>query len=619
MRSEGNCRIDPRPLSAKEVVMLGLREILTERQKKQIFQSAIVLLEKIGYLCNHDETLGYFREAGCRIGRELDKPRKARRVLFTEEIVADALEKAPSGFAIYPTSPGYEKLEFLSGKSYFVSQGGDYVWDYRTHELRPARAHDHVAMSRLIDACDNIEGCFPAVYWFYDLVPQDQYDRYGIWDIFMSLECLHCGKPKFDVYSTATATEVPTFLRTWQLCAGGEDAFRAKPCGSLFIAPTSPFFLEGRIDPEDPWGHADSLVLMAKAGAPINIEPCGNLGMSGPVTVAGLVAQSIAEFLGMNVAIQSISPGNPVMMNDYTGSIDMATGQKQEVRPEANLVHLGLTEMTHYMGVPISTVNCSGSIEADAQVGWESMAIILSQYLAEHLGRSGGYAKEKGGHFCGDKEYGVLPVTLTVGGTFPIALGAGIAAENADKGQVVLSIFGEGAAQRGTLHECMNMASVWKLPLIWVCENNLYYITTHAEDSLAVEDVSEFAHSYAMPGVTVDGMDVMAVAEQVVKALERAREGQGPSLIECKTYRYREHGEFDIDTSYRTKEEVEAWNERDPILAFRKHLIEEGVAAEEELEALEKKIVEEVRAAAAWALENPFPDASEACTDQYAG
>jgi trimethylamine--corrinoid protein Co-methyltransferase len=396
MRSEGNCRIDSRPLSAKEVVMLGLREILTERQKKQIFQSAIVLLEKIGYLCNHDETLGYFREAGCRIGRELDKPRKARRVLFTEEIVADALEKAPSGFAIYPTSPGYEKLEFLSGKSYFVSQGGDYVWDYRTHELRPARAHDHVAMSRLIDACDNIEGCFPAVYWFYDLVPQDQYDRYGIWDIFMSLECLHCGKPKFDVYSTATATEVPTFLRTWQLCAGGEDAFRAKPCGSLFIAPTSPFFLEGRIDPEDPWGHADSLVLMAKAGAPINIEPCGNLGMSGPVTVAGLVAQSIAEFLGMNVAIQSISPGNPVMMNDYTGSIDMATGQKQEVRPEANLVHLGLTEMTHYMGVPISTVNCSGSIEADAQVGWESMAIILSQYLAgtDMIGSFGGLGSD---------------------------------------------------------------------------------------------------------------------------------------------------------------------------------------------------------------------------------
>jgi trimethylamine--corrinoid protein Co-methyltransferase len=118
--------------------------------------------------------------------------------------------------------------------------------------------------------------------------------------------------------------------------------------------------------------------------------------MSGPVTVAGLISQTIAEFLGLNVAVQAINPGNPVMMNDYTGSIDMSTGQKQEVRPEANLVHIGLTEMAHYLGFPISTVNCSGAVEADAQVGWESMAIILSQTLAgtDLIGSFGGLSTD---------------------------------------------------------------------------------------------------------------------------------------------------------------------------------------------------------------------------------
>jgi trimethylamine--corrinoid protein Co-methyltransferase len=376
--------------------MLRLKKVLSKKDKKKIYRSAITLLEKVGFLCNHAETLEYFRAAGCAIGPEQAKPRKARQVLFTGEIVADALEKAPTQFTLYPTSPGYEELVFSGDQSYFVSQGGDYVWDYRNGDLRPAETRDLVGMSRLIDACEHVGGCFPAVYWLYDLVPQDQYERYGVWDIFQPTQCLHCGKPKFDVYSTATATEVPTFLRTWQLCAGGEEAFREKPCGSLFVAPTSPLFIEGRLGPEDPWGQADSLVLMAGAGAPINIEPCGNLGISGPVTVAGLITQSIAEFLGLNVAVQAINPGNPVMLNDYTGSIDMSTGQKQEVRPEANLVHIGLTEMTHYLGVPISTVNCSGAVEADAQVGWESMAIILSQVLAgtDLIGSFGGLATD---------------------------------------------------------------------------------------------------------------------------------------------------------------------------------------------------------------------------------
>jgi len=122
--------------------MLKLQNVLSEADKMKIYQSAIKLLEEIGFLCNHAETLDYFREAGCKIGPELDKPRKARKVIFTEEIVAEALKKAPSQFTMYPTSPGYRELNFLSGEVYFVSQGGDNVWDYRTNELRPTRMED---------------------------------------------------------------------------------------------------------------------------------------------------------------------------------------------------------------------------------------------------------------------------------------------------------------------------------------------------------------------------------------------------------------------------------------------------------------------------------------------
>jgi pyruvate dehydrogenase E1 component alpha subunit len=239
-------------------------------------------------------------------------------------------------------------------------------------------------------------------------------------------------------------------------------------------------------------------------------------------------------------------------------------------------------------------------------------------FLAEHLGRAGGYAKGKGGHFCGDREHGLLPVTMTIGGSFPIATGAGIAAKNEGKGKVVVSLFGEGAAQRGTLHESMNMASVWNLPVVWVCENNQYFITTHAKDSLATGSVVDFASGYGMPGLTVDGMDALKVTETVMEAVERARDGGGPSLIECNTYRFREHGEFDIPTDYRTKDEVKEWRELDPIKLFRERLIGEGAASEGELDVIDGELDLEVKETTAWALASPEPHAEEAFTDLYA-
>jgi trimethylamine--corrinoid protein Co-methyltransferase len=362
--------------------MLHLRDILDESAKKRIYESAITLLEKQGFLCNHAETLEYFREVGCKIGAEQDKPKKARQVLFTEEIIAQALKLIPSEITLYPTAPGYRELKLLSGESFFEISGGDYVRDMHTHELRPGTMQDVVSTARLGDASKNIDLNGGAIYWMYDLIATDDYERYGVGQIAMPLMCLHSGKHASTVYVTATDTEIGDHIRTWQVCAGGEQAFRERPCGSQYLAATSPFYLGGKVDPDDPWGHADTLIVASKAGAVIHVEPCGLLGATSPVTAAGLITQSLAEFMGINVAIQAVNPGNPVVLNDYTGTFDMSTGQKQEAWPEALQVHLGLTEMAHYINVPIDCLCSSASLETDAQQGWENMGNFFPMILA---------------------------------------------------------------------------------------------------------------------------------------------------------------------------------------------------------------------------------------------
>jgi TPP-dependent pyruvate/acetoin dehydrogenase alpha subunit len=239
-------------------------------------------------------------------------------------------------------------------------------------------------------------------------------------------------------------------------------------------------------------------------------------------------------------------------------------------------------------------------------------------WMAETLARASGYGKGKG-RKAADRDVGVLPSGGTIGSVFPIAAGAGIAAKHADRGQVVVCLFGDGAAQRGTLHESMNMASVWKLPVIWVCENNLYYITTHVRDAMAVEDIAELAPSYDMPGVVVDGQDVTAVSQAVLEAIRRARKGGGPSLVECKTYRFREHGEFDIDAGYRPKVEVDCWRDRDPIELFRGRLLGEGSIGRVDLEGVDEEVDREVAKVVQWALEGPEPGVDEAFRGVFLG
>jgi TPP-dependent pyruvate/acetoin dehydrogenase alpha subunit len=232
-------------------------------------------------------------------------------------------------------------------------------------------------------------------------------------------------------------------------------------------------------------------------------------------------------------------------------------------------------------------------------------------WMAETLARVGGYGKGKC-RKAADRRVGVLPGGGTIGSAFPIAAGAGVAAKHAEKGQVVVCLFGDGAAQRGTLHESMNMASVWKLPVIWVCENNLYYITTHIKDAMALEHIADLAASYDMPGTVVDGQDILAVSTTVLWAIQRARTGEGPSLIECKTYRYREHGEFDIDPGYRPRGEIEEWRKRDPIEILRKRLLEEGSVAKMELDRVDQEVEREVDEVTEWALDSPEPGTEEA-------
>ena len=238
--------------------------------------------------------------------------------------------------------------------------------------------------------------------------------------------------------------------------------------------------------------------------------------------------------------------------------------------------------------------------------GYDSRA-----WLAGHLRRAAGInAAEL------RRRLHMLPQGGTIGSCFPKAAGAAMAAKRLDTGEVVVCLFGDGASQRGTLHECFNLAVVWKLPVVWVCENNLYSITTPVKKAVAAKDVADLARGYNMPGLAVDGQDVLGVAESAMLAIDRARRGDGPSLVECKSYRYREHGEGDIPTPYRTKDEVEAWMKHDPIALFRERLVTGSLVSRKELDAIDASVSAEVSGAAKWALEQPLPKPGVAL-DEY--
>jgi acetoin:2,6-dichlorophenolindophenol oxidoreductase subunit alpha len=238
--------------------------------------------------------------------------------------------------------------------------------------------------------------------------------------------------------------------------------------------------------------------------------------------------------------------------------------------------------------------------------------------MAELLGRRTGVNKGKGGSMhLADFSVGSLGETSIVGSGLPVAAGAGLGAKMLKNGRVSLCFFGDGASNEGTFHESLNLAAIWKLPVIFLCENNGYAITTAATYSVAVKDIARRADGYGIPGEVVDGQDVLAVHDVVSTAVARARKGDGPSLVEAKTYRYMDHAKGLPPMNYRTAEEIAFWKTRDPITLLRDKLLRGAAVSQIDIETLERQVRREVDAAVAFARESPEPDPREAYADVY--
>ena len=242
--------------------------------------------------------------------------------------------------------------------------------------------------------------------------------------------------------------------------------------------------------------------------------------------------------------------------------------------------------------------------------------------MAELLGKATGYCKGKGGSMhLADFDIGILGESGIVASALPVAVGAAMGSKMQNNDRVVISFFGDGASNQGACHEAMNLASIWKLPVIFLCENNQYAVTTSFKETVSTENVSDRAIAYNMPGVLVDGQDVMAMHEATVHAVQRARAGEGPTLLEAKTYRYEDHSEGlnrILREPYRTEEEIEFWRQRDPIDLHSKWLLENDVANQEEIDKVQTDVYEAIDGALQFARESPYPDEADLFTDLFA-
>jgi len=243
----------------------------------------------------------------------------------------------------------------------------------------------------------------------------------------------------------------------------------------------------------------------------------------------------------------------------------------------------------------------------------------FSKMFAELYGKATGYCRGKGGSMhISNMELGMLGANGIVGGGPPIAMGAAFSNKFRKTKQVAVAFFGDGASNEGSFHEAANMAAVFKLPCLFVCENNGYGEYTPQANHQAVVDVADRAAGYGMPGIVVDGMDVIAVYEAVEAALKRARAGEGPTLIECKTYRFYDHvGVRGMGLTYRTDEELETWKKRDAIIGFEARLLELGVVTQKSIVAIYAGVNAEIEEAIQFAEDSPFPEAHELLEDVY--
>jgi TPP-dependent pyruvate/acetoin dehydrogenase alpha subunit len=243
----------------------------------------------------------------------------------------------------------------------------------------------------------------------------------------------------------------------------------------------------------------------------------------------------------------------------------------------------------------------------------------LGPLMAELVGKATGVCKGKGGSLhLADYEVGSLGESGITGSSIPIAVGASLSAQVLGEKRVAITFFGDGTANQGVLYESMNLASAYKLPVIFLCENNFYALSTPSH-TVTGGRIVDRASGFGMPGVRVEnGQDVIAVYNAVREAADRARRGEGPSLVEVMTYRFREHSEgLRINVDYRNAEEKALWMSRDPIILFRELLIEKGIATADEMDAIDAEIEQEVEDCATFALESPDPDVSVAFEHLY--
>jgi pyruvate dehydrogenase E1 component alpha subunit len=241
-----------------------------------------------------------------------------------------------------------------------------------------------------------------------------------------------------------------------------------------------------------------------------------------------------------------------------------------------------------------------------------------NKMMAELLGKATGYSGGKGGSMhIADMDKHMLGANGIVGGGMGLATGAALTAKLQHTGAVAICFFGDGALEQGILHETTNMAAIWKLPVVFVCENNQYAMSARSDWSVAGGDPAKRAAGYGIPGVTVDGMDLFAVNARASEFVERARQGHGPAYLVCNTYRFHGHHAGD-PLNYREKEEVERWRLRDPIEQVKQALVDQGTMQAGEIDALEQRIEQQIEDAVAFARSSPEPTADQLMTDIYA-
>ena len=325
------------------------------------------------------------------------------------------------------------------------------------------------------------------------------------------------------------------------------------------------------------------------------------------------------------MAISNGSPNNDQLLWMYETMVTIRRFEEQSKR-EADAGKLrGMHSAIGQEAVP--TGMCAHLTDKDYILGTHrshhhciAKGVDLKEMMAELLGKATGTNKGKGGTMhIADINKGMLGANGVVGSNIPVATGAGLSAKMQGTKPYSVSVvfFGDGASSQGSLHEAMNLASIWKLPTVFLCENNRYAESTPFEYSVAGGSIANRAAGYDMPGVLVDGQNVLEVYEVSGEAVKLARAGEGPTLIEAQTYRYMGHFGADNPLGYRTEEEEEYYKSRDCIDQLKGYLLENEVASNADIEKMDDKALKSVESAIKFADESPFPDAEELYTDVY--